>query len=315
MGILHFAGLGKSPGAVTTGLSFLRNKYGIHSDEYGDTVEAVVVFTSAEIASGEVTAFPVEHNEYNRRATRKTWPAGKANALEIVREFVHLEFPKAQVYRVIVDVNDFNKCLEAMALTLHKFHASGKVGKHIWGNLTGGTNVWNAALMQAAYFSGFIPRLYYTFVADIRKDGKYLQPFSADDDEFDFREVFVLYTAFDERYQYVLEALAQQGEAWISSGELLARLKGHHQDWQVQNAFVDVARPEFIRDFLNVMPGVQRQGNRAEGQQDANRLSPEGQELLNLLSKPWFKALLRREQLPDDSGDETMDLDIQKISE
>jgi len=60
-------------------------------------------------------------------------------------------------------------------------------------------------LIQSAYLSGLIPRLYYTFVGNLREDGKYLQPFSRNEREFDYREIYVLPTTFDERYRLLLE--------------------------------------------------------------------------------------------------------------
>ena len=206
MGVLHFAGLGKSPGAVTSGLSYLKQEVSL-SFEDGDIIEGVVIFTSEEVASGEEEAFPTEHNEYMRRTVRKAWTKGKTNAVEIVVEFLRDASGNIEIYLVTLDVNDFSQCFEAVAKAILRFHPPGKVGKHIWANLTGGTNVLNTALIQTAYLSGLIPKLYYTFVANLRQDGKYLQPFSRDEKEFDYREIYVLPTTFDERYRYLLEEL------------------------------------------------------------------------------------------------------------
>ena len=214
MGVVHFTGLGKSPGAVTSGLAYLKHEIG-PSFEDGAIVEAVVIFTSKEVASGKEKSSPAEHNEYMKRAVRKTWTRGKRNAVEIVNGFLQKsEFNgNVEVYLVQIDVNDFGECFEAVAKALLRFHSPGKVGKHIWANLTGGTNVLNAALIQSAYLSGLIPKLYYTFVANLREDGKYLQPFSLNKREFDYREIYVVPTTFDERYRYLLSASFVQSEA------------------------------------------------------------------------------------------------------
>ena len=167
-------------------------------------------------------------------------------------------------------------------MLLH-FHPPGSVGKHIWMNLTGGTNVLNMALMQAAYLSGFVPELYYTFVANPRENGGYLQPFSNDPSEFDFREIFVLPTTFDQRYRYLLEELEHLPEGeWIDSRNLLPQLMGTHPEF-----FRGLSLMDFVRNYLNVYPGIDRQ-------EDAVRLSREGTAVLGLLRLDWFRALLER---------------------
>lgn len=306
MGVVHFAGLGKSPGAITTGLSYLKRKYG------SSIVEAVVVFTSKEIASGEEKAFPCVYNKYCERQETESLHSKVKNeesAVKILKIFMEQEFPEAELYLVETDTNDFGQCFEAVAKVLLKFHPPGKVGKHIWANLTGGTNILNAALFQVAYLSGLIPRLYYIFVGNPIKDGRYLQRFSKKSEEFDYREIYVIPTTFDKRYQYLLEELHgcktsskneeknkeknKEEEGWISAKELLSRLKNKTE------LFGDLDYEQFIRNYLNVWPGIERKGNRQTGQEDAVRLSCEGERLLELLKLSWFKDLLQRTTLSD----------------
>jgi hypothetical protein len=313
MGVMHFAGLGKSPGAVTAGLSHLRHEIG-DSAEIGAIVEGVVIFTSPEIARGTEPAYPgTVHNEYMQRAVCKTWPERMQNSLDIVAEYLHREMGSGPFYICELDVNDFSACFEAVAKATLKFHRPGAVGKHIWANITGGSNVLNAALMQTAYVSGFIPRLYYTFVANVKEDGKYLQPFSRDESQFDYREIYVLKTTFDERYQSILEELEQvereTSGRWISSQDLRSRLKGRGKP-----GFADLSLGAFQRDYLNTMSGLQRKGSRAEGQEDANRLSDEGRGILSLLRSPLFRALARQDEVTSDEiAALTADLEIRKL--
>jgi len=299
MGIMHFAGLGKSAGAVTAGLGCITAKYGRHSVQYGDPVENLVIFTSPEIADGREPAFPAEHNEYLSTSVSRTWPRGKTNALEIVLGFMKREFPDTAVYLVIVDVNDFSACFEAVGRATLKFHEPGQVGKHIWANMTGGSNLLNAAIVQTAYLSGFIARLYYTFVADLRQNGKYLQAFCTDEREFRYRELYTFKTRFDERHRYVLEIL-EQVEAdtpgrYVTSKELLDRLKGYKPA-----DFGAMDLDAFKRDFLHVMRGIERLGDRAAGLQDAVRLSDDGRNILELMRRPLFQALVYCEHLPEE---------------
>jgi hypothetical protein len=313
MGILHFAGLGKSPGAVTAGLSYLKHEIG-DSVEMGAIVESVVIFTSSAIAIGDEPAYPdTTHNEYMQTTSRKTWTRDRHNVLNIVAEYLHREMGNGPFYVCELDVNDFSACFETVAKATLKFHPPGAVGKHIWANITGGSNVLNAALMQTAYVSGFIARLYYTFVANVKEDGKYLQPFSHDERQFDYREFYVLKTTFDERYQDVLEELEQvqkeTPEQWISSQDLLSRLKG-----KAKPGFAGLSLEAFQRDYLNTMLGVQRKGSRVKGQQDANCLSEDGCRILSLLRSPLFRALTRRDEFTSDEiAALTADLNIRQL--
>ena len=301
MGIIHFTGLGKSPGAVTAGLSYLKNEF--DSSEYGKIVEGVVIFTSQEIVNGSEEAYRSVDNEYMTRNVRKTWTMGLKNSLEIVKSFLHREFDNGNFYVCTVDTNDFEECFETIAKALLKFHPRGKVGKHIWINLTGGTNVLNAALLQVAYLSGLIPVMYYTFVANMREDGKYLNPFSRNENEFYFRKIDLFKTTFDEKFLYILEKLKDAG-GWMNSKEILNRLKGEHP-----NLFGEFDLQTFRRDYLNVMDGwcIER-----KEKEDLNRLSRNGENLLKRIRSQLISVLIGREYL-DNIKELIQNLKIEKI--
>jgi hypothetical protein len=296
MGVMHFAGLGKSAGAVTAGLGCAIARHGRSHPQHGTIVENLVIFTSPEIAEGDERAFDALHNEYMSRTVRKDWADGMHNTVEIVTGFVDREFLEAGVYLVCVDVNDFSDCFDAVARAVLKFHEPGKVGKHIWANVTGGSNILNAALIQCAHLSGCIARLYYTFVADLRQHGKYLQAFSRDERAFRYREIYALKTHFDERHRLILETLERIEEldpgSTVTSKELLSRLKGI-----APLRFQSVDLSAFRCDFLNVMQGIERLGDRITGQKDAVRLGDDGREILALVRRPLFQALVNRRQL------------------
>lgn len=301
MGIWHFAGLGKSPGAVTAGLACIREQYETRHPQYGSTVDGLVIFTSPEIVTGKEISFPATHNTMWKNHIKEQWPKQHQNAVDIVKEFVKREFPKSEVYVVTVNVNEFSACFEAVATAILKFHTPGKVGKHIWANITGGSNVLNAAMTQVAYLSGFIVRLYYTFIADVRTNGSFLQPFSKSEAAFRYDEIYPLRTGFESRHRIMLEMLEQtsslQSAQFISSDELLNRLKG-----AFPQEFGSLSRQEFIRNFLNSMEGytIEQQGNRQEGQKDAIRLAEDGHKLLNMMRQPLMRALVEREQIDED---------------
>ena len=306
MGITHFVGLGQSPGAVTAGLSYLKHEFG-DSTEYGKIVEKVVIFTSPEIVRGEETAFLSVENDYMRRNTKREWK--NKSSLEIVKDFLSIEFENLELYLCEVNVKDFSKCFEAITKALLKFHSPGKVGRHIWANLTGGTNILNSALMHVVYLSGFIPVLYYTFVAR-RDDEKFLRPFSRNENEFSFKKIYAFKTTFDERYEYLLEELESIQDEWITSSDLLSRLKRNYP-----NYFQHIELKSFQRDYLNVMIAIERKGSRIEGQEDQIRLNKDGKEMLKIIRSPLFKALIRQEDFSlDDINKLTQDIEIKNIS-
>ncbi|MEM2910497.1 MAG: hypothetical protein QXO01_05495 [Nitrososphaerota archaeon] len=301
MGIVHFAGLGRSPGAVTSGLCYLKANEDKLRDEFkGKIVESVVIFTSPEIAEGREMAYDVVDNEYMRRAMRKSWKKNMRNSLKIVKMFLDEEFGEQKHFYIKVNVNDFSECFKVIAKALLKFHSPHEVGKHIWANITGGTNVLNLALTQVAYLSGFIPVLYYTFVADPSKDGKYLRPFSQKEDEFDFRRIWVPKTKFDERSIYIYEELKNYDR--IKDCELLSRLKNKYPE-----LFGGMEVSTFRRDFLNVMPGIGYEEN-------CNYLTPNGKDILRVLSSQLVKALIRLEEYPKAEIERLFsDLELQEL--
>jgi len=313
MGIFHFAGLGRSPGAVTSGLSYLKHEYAEqYRDIYGEIIEAIVLFTSPEVVRGEERALPSAHNDYMTINVRQKWPENRTNALEIVCEFIKREIGDVDIYCCEIDVNDFGACFEAVAKATLKFHPPGEEGKHIWANITGGTNPLNAALFQTSYLSGFINRLYYTFISDPREHGKYLQPFSRDRSKFDFREIYALKTIFDERYKYILKELEKiykdDPSRWVTSEELLSRLKSRGIP-----DFENMDKRTFLLNLLHVMQG---RGIRRKSKEDQIQLDPEtGPAILNLLQSDYVQALLGRKSLSKEQIQQlTEGLRIRKLS-
>ena len=161
----------------------------------------------------------------------------------------------------------------------------------------------NAALLQVAYLSGLIPVMYYTFVANMREDGKYLNPFSRNENEFYFRKIDLFKTTFDEKFLYILEKLKDAG-GWMNSKEILNRLKGEHP-----NLFGEFDLQTFRRDYLNVMDGwcIER-----KEKEDLNRLSRNGENLLKRIRSPLISVLIGQEYL--DYADELIqNLKIEEI--
>src|SRR3989304_1429243 len=252
MGILHFITLGRSPGAATAGLAYLKNEK-IHHPEKGSLVEDIILFTSPEVHNGTEKVKECVWNEYMSMNSRKIWKDG--NVVDIVSEFIKDEIgpimdDKGTLYCCEVNPNDFDDCFKKLAHATLRFSPPGKTGKHIWVNITGGTNIMNAAILEVTFLSGLIAKIYYTFISDLKTYGKYLQPVTRDRTKFGFGKVPIVKTKFDESYYEVLRELNTLGRE-IKDEDLLSRLKN-----RCPNEFDKVGIDTFRREFINKMDGL-----------------------------------------------------------
>ena len=281
MGIVHLAGIGRSPGAVTAALAYLKREKPIPDE---DIVEEIILFTSQEIRNGEVKADEYIWNQYGTTHGQKG--RRRENVLGVVSEFLREGMlpPWGKMYVWIVDTNDFESCFEAVAKVIIAKGGPEGTGKHLWANLTGGTNVLNAAIIEGAIFSGLIARLYYTFIPGERE--RYLQPSAKNrPDLFHFRWIPLYKVKFDDTYYEILKIYQEKGD-WYEEEDLLSQLKSR--------IWLPELNLQHLRDqYLNRMDGreLERDGSR-------NRLSELGRQMLKLLDKPLYKALLRREERP-----------------
>jgi len=187
------------------------------------------------------------------------------------------------------------------------------VGKHLWANLTGGPNIVNAALLEVAFLSGLIARLYYTFLSDVRRYGRYLRPPSVDANIFDWREVPLVKTAFDEEYYHVLRVLADYGD-WIEDRELLSLLA---QEQPERFGSERMSPKVFLRDFLNKMDGreLEREVLPDGTPTNRNRLSLYGKRTVERLdASELFQTLLHPGRREKETIDRlTADLQIEEL--
>jgi len=302
MGILHLAGLGRSPGAVTCGLSYLRHIHSQTTAELGKIVDEVVVFTSKEVAHEKMTILgEAVLNRYGTLNPRRRWV--NEPVLDVLAACFESEFPEAKLHVCAVDLNDFNDALRVVAQTLHRFHPPGSVGRHIQINLTGGVNVLNSALFQAANLSGLVAKFYYTFAS--RDNLKYLLPAAVNDPaSFRYQEVPMLTTRsqIDELLHNLLIVLVdQQQGAWIDGDDLRSLL--------AQGLGSAIPKQDFERDYLNVLDGqfLTRRGKRGvDGRNPSTevQISDEGRKLLAVMESAWFRALHRDSTLPRSSKEE-----------
>jgi len=322
MGIYHFAPVGTSPGAVTSALSYMkhnRDKFPVR----GDIVESIVLFTSPEIREGrEGIAEECVHNDYGNLSWKRSWKR-RSSVLSVVVEFIDREIQevmphKGTVYCFVLDPNDYNACFERVAKTTLNFAPPGDVGKNIWANLTGGTNVVNAALLQVAFFSGLISRAYYTFISP-----QYihcLQPPSKDPAKFRWDDIPILKTVFDEVYYILLRVLGSLSDRWYLDEELLSHLRRmcwEHLSLEHAQTIDKMDIQTFRQQFLNKLDGreLKRQLLPDGKQGRAVRLSEVGRQLLNWMDSPLFKALVERARggKVENVENITADLDIEEL--
>lgn len=170
--VFHLAGLGKSPGAVTTPLScvyyllmaarngseaaqkFFEGSGGDNKMERGKP-EALIMFTSKEIMTAQVGVDKYEDNWF--RSPQQERDTGKViiSYLERLEESTSIRSLK-YVCMVKVKVDDFSDIVETVGTTIYALR-----NKEIWINMVGGKNTINVALLITGLLSGTSTRYYY----------------------------------------------------------------------------------------------------------------------------------------------------------
>lgn len=259
MGINHLMSVGTSPGAVTSALAYLLH----HEREYlpeneGSIVENVVLFFSYDVWKGDTKADESIRNEYGKTKPGRIWSNSAlgevlAGYLPTSEIGARMREERAKLYIWPVDVTDYDSCFEAIAKTTLALARADDTGKRLWVNITGGTNVLNAALMQVASLSGLVERIYYVFLAN-NDDRKYLNPPSEDEKRFRVSFIPRVKTAYDERYYLILDRLASLPEdEWITGEALFRRLRND----QATSAWMsEMEWPHFRDQYLNRMTGT-----------------------------------------------------------
>ena len=180
MGVYHFMGLGRSPGVVTTAVSYLASRYQrwnkedreffATSGEIGQStkpgdVQALVLFTTPEVRTGEVLAYEYIDNKAGSREGRKVPPRPMWDALADIlgKELGSMKSgrSKVAVYWCDYDRNRPTQTFERVARALLAAKPFGELGKEVWINLTGGSNVLNSAFELAASLTRVPARMYY----------------------------------------------------------------------------------------------------------------------------------------------------------
>ncbi len=283
MGITHFISLGKSPGGATAALAYVKKRFDEKDTKFfaGSLggIQNIVLFTTPEIKDGTEISYPYKDNQYGSNQGKKI---NSGNVIDVVTSFIEKEFgeilkkEKGKVYYCEASTSDLEKNLRNISKVVLSLSPSGKTGKNIWMNVTGGTNVMNISMLLASFLSGLISRTYYTFVP--KEHNEMLRPVNEENFWIDIPSIKI---GFDENYYEILKIL---GNEWLNQIELLNRLKGSN------NYFNGVSEDVFKREFLNKMDSqglIKRDGNK-------NKLSGAGEKILDLLEDSHMKSFVFR---------------------
>lgn len=202
MGVYHFAGLGKSIGAVTAPFSYLSARKQMpgsetdplfalsgeaqEDDKTRGSVEALVLFTTEEIVTDKIRCDAYLDNRAGSTDGRDCSNERFHYRLETIlkeelRPLARREKSRhdqgyertgtmkpLELYWCAYDRTEPVQTFERVAQVMRAAKSPGKVGKEIWVNLTGGSNIINGALQLAASLTGTPAQMYYLLSDDPR---------------------------------------------------------------------------------------------------------------------------------------------------
>jgi hypothetical protein len=241
MGVYHLMGLGLSPGAVTGPVSYVAHRWlrwsegdreffresgeraqRVAGDRVGD-VQGLVLFTSAEVASGEMQCVYVEN-----RAGRRSGDRREGSVRDVVRSVLAREWPAlapgrqaGSLFWCTLPRGDLELAYPRVVQVVGALAGAGKRGKEVWVSLTGGDNVVNLSLQLAAALTGCVARLYY-----VRAEPGTERCVRFPYEEGYWVELPALPLSLTPVGEAVLDLLSLRGE--ITGAELHAHLAGSH---------------------------------------------------------------------------------------
>jgi len=269
VGVYHFMGLGRSVGAVTGPLSYLGHRFQrwnntdreffgasgeecqrVQGEKVGD-VQALVLFTTAEVLDGTVQCYPYCINQPG------LCPKGVSNpqSARPIRGVLHDLLPKIlrplakgrnciKLYWCRVDRTDLLATFRHAARVLLAAKSVGSLGKETWFNLTGGNNVTNLALQLSAALTGSPARFYYVQAQnpDAEKCIHYTH------EESYFVDLPLLPIRPHEASRHLVELVVERGS--IETPALFTQAKEQHWS-QIQDAEnLDQFRNQYVRPLL-----------------------------------------------------------------
>ena len=270
MGVYHLMGLGRSPGTVIGPLTYLAHRYNrwnaddqrffarsgeVRQRQAGQKVgdvQALVLFTTPEVLSGEVRAFGYVDNPPGRIATAPQMPTEPTKPMkQVLRTLLRREWPaisggreQGTIFWCEVDRRNIRVTYERVVRVVAALAGVGGQGKEMWVNLTGGNNVINFALELAATLSGDVARLYY--VQAENEAAEKCVRFTAEDGYW--VDLPVMPLALGRVFRAILDLL-EQGKP-LSTRDLYSQLSSHETYW---NLVQDISREVFQEIYLTPM--------------------------------------------------------------
>ncbi len=278
MGVYHLMGLGRSPGVVIGPITYLAHRYQrwneadqkffVRSGEarqraagqkVGD-IQALVLFTTPEVYSGQVFAYDYVVNPPGQKARGPERRGGPMR--EILRDLLRCEWPaisggrrSGTVFWCVVDRRDIRATYERVVRVIAALAGTGGQGKEMWINLTGGNNVINLALELAATLSGQVARMYYVQAED--EVAEKCVRFTAEDGYWVELPIFPL--AFEKLSWAIIKLL---GSSTLPLDDLYSRLRNEYWDLSRGLDSAEALRREHLAPLwkqgivVEVRPGV-----------------------------------------------------------
>jgi len=266
MGVYHLMGLGRSVGTVIGPLTYLAHRYNrwnaddqrffarsgeVRQRQAGQKVgdvQALVLFTTPEVLSGEVRAFGYVDNPPGRIATAPQMPTEPTKPMkQVLRTLLRREWPaisggreQGTIFWCEVDRRNIRVTYERVVRVVAALAGAGGQGKEMWANLTGGNNVINAALELAAMLSGDVARLYY--VQAENEAAEKCVRFTAEDGYW--VDLPVMPLALGRLHQTILEVLSDHGPLLLE--DLFSFLQGEYWDLTRGLTSEEVLRNEYL---------------------------------------------------------------------
>ncbi len=180
MGVIHFMGLGQSPGAVISAVSYLffrlnrsdANDSSFFSGSGGrqhvdltGSIEAIVFFSTPEIFNGTKKSHDYIDNTLGHEDGKLI--SNQTELPDLLKQLLKKEWMPynrelgRDIYEVEIDMGDFDITFKRIIQTYLAFSSPGRQGKEIWVNLTGGLNIINLPLLSAGCLSALASRFYY----------------------------------------------------------------------------------------------------------------------------------------------------------
>jgi len=333
MAINHLVALGKSAGAVTSGLSVVIKQLGqfrngtaaeqdaaldffgaadeknkAQTDDLYERIKLgrVVILTSPEVFAG-TEKYGWRDNAYCQLPEQQLDEGG--NVFCKVVDFIRSECQKYKIgppniFYAVAGAFDLQANMQYSLSVLNWLVPRGRQGANTWVNVTGGTNIVNNALFTASYLMGTVGRVYYTFVPNEPPFLACLRPPKTDAVGQFWHNLPLLRVTPDEGLYLLLDELSKLGAGnTIEAGDLLARLSNTSPFAPIQpGSLTPEQKQENLHDFrvlyLNKLAPTYVERDAAGG----NRLTKEGRDLHTFLKEQHIerKLLQGRDAKPKD---------------